>query len=176
MQHASPARSNPPSRCSASPNEAGPRRGVPSASQRGQTLVEFALTSMVVVVMLFAVLQTSMIVVQQYGASQVGRQTARWLAVNMDTIDSAVVTQARTYATDLPFLGTTGMTGVTVSPSCTALSGGKCSGRSSGDAITVTITTSLTPVMFLPSSYGIAPYKINFPTSLPAIAYTVLLE
>src|SRR6266536_3264152 len=134
--------------------------------QLGQTLLEFALITTLVVVMLFATLQVSLIVVQQYGASQVARQTARWLAVRIDTIDSAVVTQARTYATDLPGLTTTGMTGITVSPSCAALSGGKCTGRSSGDSITVTITTSLTPVMFLPTSYGVAPHRISFPTSL----------
>jgi Flp pilus assembly protein TadG len=147
-----------------------------AAGRPGQTMVEFALTSIVVVVMLFALLQISIIVVQQYGASQVARQTARWLAVRLDTIDADVVTQARTYATDLPGLGSTGMTSITVSPSCAALSGGKCTGRSSGDAVTITVTTSLTPVLFLPSSYGVAPYKINFPTAMPAIAYTVLLE
>jgi hypothetical protein len=147
-----------------------------AAFQRGQTLVEFALTTTIVVVMMFATLQVSMIVVQQYGVSQVARQTARWLAVRIDTTDAQVLTQARTYATDLPGLDLSSSTAVTVSPSCTSLSGGKCVGRSSGDAVTVAVTTPLTPVLFLPSTYGIAPYQIRFPTSLPAISYTVLLE
>ena len=176
MQQATSAGTHTRSHCPAASGEPGRGQSMPSASQRSQTIVEFALTSIVVVVMLFALLQISLIVVQQYGASQVARQTARWLAVRMDTIDSDVVTQARSYATDLPGLGTTGMTGVTISPTCTSLSGGKCTGRASGDAVTVTVTTSLTPVLFLPSSYGVAPYKINFPTATPAIAYTVLLE
>jgi hypothetical protein len=176
MQQASPARAHTPSPISTPPGavEHGARRV--AACQPGQTMVEFALTTTIVIAMLFATLQMSMIIVQQYGASQVARQTARWLAVRIDTIDSDVVAQARVYATDLPGLGLTGLTGIAVSPTCTALSGGKCVGRSSGDAITVTITTSLTPIMFLPTTYGISPFQIRFPTSLPAIAYTVLLE
>src|ERR1700748_1140653 len=106
MQQATSADSHAPMRCSAEPGTSGPGRRVRAARRPGQTMVEFALTSIVVVVMLFALLQISIIVVQQYGASQVARQTARWLAVRMDTIDSDVVTQARTYATDLPGLGT----------------------------------------------------------------------
>src|SRR3954462_8160813 len=116
MQQATDVHTRANSRGSVAPAEPGQGHRVLSASRRGQTLVEFALTSIIVVVMLFAVLQISLIVVQQYGASQVARQTSRWLAVRMDTIDSAVVTQARTYATDLPGLDTTGLTGITVSP------------------------------------------------------------
>jgi hypothetical protein len=176
MQHAATVRAHAPSPASTLKGE--PECGclVLSAAQRGQTLLEFAVTTTIVVVLLFSVLQLSLIVVQQYGASQVARQTARWLAVRIDTIDADAVAQARTYATDLPGLGATGMTGVTISPSCTTLSGGKCSGRSSGDAVTVTVTTSLAPVMFLPTTYGWAPYQLRFPASLPAISYTVLLE
>ena len=176
MHHASPARAHPPLPASTLRSKVGHGGHGMSACQGGQTMVEFAITTIIVVVMMFATLQVSLIVVQQYGASQVARQTARWLAVRLDTIDSDVVTQARTYATDLPGLGATGLTGITVAPSCTALSGGKCAGRASGDAVTVTVTTSLTPVMFLPTTFGVAPYQIRFPTSLPAISYTVLLE
>jgi hypothetical protein len=144
--------------------------------QRGQGAVEFALTTTIAIAMLLAGLRISLILVQRYGASQVARETARWLAVRIDTTDSAVVTQARTFATGLPGLDTTGMPTVTVSPSCATLTAGRCAGRTKGDAISVTVTTSLTPIMFLPTTFGIAPYQISFPSSLPAITYTVLLE
>jgi hypothetical protein len=126
--------------------------------------------------MMMATLQVSLIMVQRYGAAQVARETARWLAVRIDTTDASVLAQARVFATGLPGLDTTGMPSVTVSPSCPSLSGGQCTGRNQGDAVTVTVNTSLTPIMFLPTSYGIAPFRITFPASMPAISYTVLLE
>ncbi|HZO28537.1 MAG TPA: hypothetical protein VFH48_21395 [Chloroflexota bacterium] len=43
-------------------------------------------------------------------------------------------------------------------------------------AITVTVNTSLAAVMFLPTSFGIAPFTFTLPSSMPPIAYTVLLE
>ena len=45
-----------------------------------------------------------------------------------------------------------------------------------GDQVKVTVTTSLTAVMFLPMTFGIAPFKFTLPGTMPPIAYTVLLE
>jgi hypothetical protein len=142
----------------------------------GQTLAESAITSAMVVMVLLVTLQLSLVAAQAYSAQQVAQSTARWLAVRIDTIDSAVVTQANTYATGLPGMGSGGLASVAVSPTCTALTAGKCAGRESGDAITVTVTTSLSAVMFLPTSFGVAPFRFTLPSTMPAIAYTVLLE
>lgn len=176
MPHAVTAPETPPMSPPAPDRSAARDRRLVSARQRGQTLLEFALTSTIAIAMMLATLQVALIVVQRYGASQVARETARWLAVRIDTTDSAVVTQARTFAAGLPGLDVNGMPSVTVSPSCTALVAGKCPGRSQGDAVSVTVNTSLTPIMFLPTTYGLPPYQIRFPTSMPAITYTVLLE
>ena len=176
MLYATPARQSPRSTASAEYQTAALHRGTMTAHQRGQGAVEFALTTTIAIAMLLAGLQISLILVQRYGAAQVARETARWLAVRIDTTDAAVVTQARTFATGLPGLDTTGMPTVTVSPSCPSLTGGRCTGRVQGDAISVTVATSLTPIMFLPTTLGVSPYQISFPTSLPAITYTVLLE
>ena len=63
-----------------------------------------------------------------------------------------------------------------MSPSCTALTAGKCASRSSGDAVTVTVVANLSRVMFLPTTYGIAPLQFRLPATMPPVAYTVLLE
>jgi len=133
---------------------------------------------MLSVTTILAVLQLSLVAAQAFSASHVARTTARWLAVRIDTIDSAVVTQATANAVGLPGLSGGGMASVTVNPSCAALTGtpGKCAGRSSGDAIRVTVTTSLAAVMFLPTSFGIAPMVFTLPSTMPPIAFTVLIE
>jgi hypothetical protein len=133
---------------------------------------------MLSVVTIIVVLQLSLVIAQLMGTAHVARQTSRWLAVRVDTIDSAVVTQANTFATNLPGVGAGGIASVTVSPSCTALTGtpGKCASRTSGDAVTVTVTANLARVMFLPTTYGIAPLQFRLPATMPPIAYTVLLE
>jgi hypothetical protein len=151
---------------------AGPAR----ARRSGQAVVEAAITTMLSVVTIIVILQLSLVVAQVMGAAHVARQTSRWLAVRVDTIDSLVVAQANTFATNLPGVGAGGITSVTVNPSCVALTAGKCASRSSGDAVTVTLTANLAQVMFLPTTYGIAPLQFRLPATMPPIAYTVLLE
>lgn len=150
--------------------------GLAARKQGGQSLLEFSVSTSVSIVMVMVAIQLALIVVQQFTASYVARSTARWLAVRIDTIDADVATQAATFAVGLPGLTGGGIQAVTVTPSCASLTSGKCAGRSSGDAITVQLTTNISRVMFLPTSYGIAPYKMNLPTSVPALAFTVMLE
>jgi hypothetical protein len=150
--------------------------GAPHARRSGQATVEAALTVMLSISTILVVLQLSLVAAQAFSASYVARTTARWLAVRIDTIDSAVVTQATTSAAGLPGLSSGGMASVTVNPSCAALVSGKCPGRDSGDAVTVSVTTSLATVMFLPTSFGIAPMVFTLPSTMPPIAFTVLLE
>lgn len=146
------------------------------ARRSGQAAVEAAITTMMSVVTIIVVLQLSLVVAQVIGASHVSRETSRWLAVRVDTIDSDVVTQANAYANNLPGISNGGISSVTISPSCTALVSGKCASRSSGDAVTVSVVANLSRVMFLPTSYGIAPLQFTLPATMPPIAYTVLLE
>lgn len=160
----------------------GPRhvvsRGV-RARQPGQTLAEAALTAMISIMTVLATLQISLVIAQAFSAMYVAQTTARWLAVRIDTIDDDVKNQAITFSSGLPGMGNGGLTtsGVTIIPSCTALDGtGKCASRDSGDAVAVSITTSLTPVMFLPTSFGTGNFIFRLPTTMPTIRYTVLLE
>lgn len=148
------------------------------ARRPAQTVAEAALTAMISIMTILATLQLALVIAQAFSAMYVAQTTARWLAVRIDTIDSTVQSQAVTYSTGLPGMGSSGLTtsGVTVSPSCTALSGGKCTNRDSGDAITVSVTTNLSAVMFLPSAYGPSNFQFQLPTTMPTISYTVLLE
>jgi hypothetical protein len=153
-------------------------RGV-RARQPGQSLAEAALTAMISIMTVLATLQISLVIAQAFSAMYVAQTTARWLAVRIDTIDTDVKNQAITYSTGLPGMSGGGLStsGVTVSPSCVALDGtGKCASRDSGDAVTVSVTTSLTPVMFLPTSFGTGNFIFRLPTTMPTISYTVLLE
>lgn len=160
------------------------RAGVPSASVRGalrarqpgQAALEAALTSAIAIMTILTTLQLSLVAAQAFSAAHVARSTARWLAVRMDTTDAAVEAQANTIAANLPGMSGGGLASVTVSPSCTVLVSGICTGREMGNPITVTVNTSLTSVMFLPSSFGIAPFRFTLPTSMPPITYTVLME
>jgi len=142
-------------------------------------VVEASLTAMISVMTLLATLQLSLVIAQAFSAMYVAQTTARWLAVRIDTIDTDVKNQAITYSTGLPGMSGGGLTtsDVTITASCTALDGtGKCASRDSGDAITVSVTTHLSAVMFLPTTLGVSPFQFRLPTTMPAIAYTVLLE
>jgi hypothetical protein len=149
------------------------------AKRPGQSLVEAALTAMVSIMTIMAVLQMSLIIAQAFSAMYVAQTTARWLAVRIDTTDTTVKNQAITFATGLPGMGNGGLRtqDVTILPSCTALDGtGKCASRDSGDAVKVSVTAQTTAVMFLPTTFGTGNLVFRLPTSLPTISYTVLLE
>lgn len=148
------------------------------ARQPGQSLAEAALTAMISIMTVLATLQISLVIAQAFSAMYVAQTTARWLAVRIDTIDTDVKNQAITFASGLPGMSNGGLTtsGVTISPACAALSGGKCTARETGDAVTVTVTATLTPVMFLPTTFGTGDFVFRLPTTMPAIAYTTLLE
>ncbi|MGE3269328.1 MAG: hypothetical protein AB7P40_11310 [Chloroflexota bacterium] len=150
--------------------------GIRTGRQSGQAVVEAALTTLISVITVVVVLQLSLVVAQLFGTAHVARETSRWLAVRIDTIDSAVVAQANTYAANLPGVGSGGISSVTVTPSCVSLTSGKCASRDTGDAVTVSVRANLARVMFLPMTYGIPPLQFRLPSTMPAIAYTVLLE
>lgn len=154
------------------------------ARRPGQAAVESALTAAISIMTILTVLQLSLVAAQAFSAAHVARATARWLAVRMDTIDSAVLTQAQTIGAGLPGMSGGGLSSVAVTPTCTALTppppatGGICTGREQGMAIKVTVNTNVNSVMFLPTSFGIAPFRFTLPASTQTMsfAYTVLLE
>jgi hypothetical protein len=158
--------------------------GVLRARRPGQAAVETALTAAISIMTILSVLQLSMVAAQAFSAAHVARSTARWLAVRMDTTDSGVTTQAQTLGAGLPGMSGGGLASVSVTPSCANLTppppatGGICTGREQGTAIKVTVNTNVGAVMFLPTSFGIAPFRFSLPASTQTMSfgYTVLLE
>jgi hypothetical protein len=143
----------------------------------GVAIVEYAITSGMWLVLIAGGLQISLIGAQYFSLQQITRDTARWVAINSNTLDSAVATRVTTTAsTGLPGAGPSGVSSVAVSPSCTVLTGGKCSGRTTGTPISVTVTPNLARVMFLPTSFGLGPVKVQLPTSLGTIRMTATVE
>jgi Flp pilus assembly protein TadG len=145
--------------------------------ERGVTTVEFALIMPVFFTILMVGLQISMILVQYYSITHVARATARWSGINPDNTDSTIVSYAQTTASNnLPLVGSTGISGVTVSPSCTTLVSGVCSNRPSGEPITVTVTPNVSRAIFLPTTFRLPGIQVAIPTTMPAYRVTVLIE
>jgi hypothetical protein len=147
-----------------------------TARQPGQSIVEASMTAMMMVMVLLVVVQFSLVIAQAFSAMYVAQSTARWLAVRIDTIDQDLTNRGESVGNSLPGLRGGGLVSTAATPNCPELVSGKCSGRNSGDPITVTVSTSLTPVMFLPTTFGVPPLQFRLPTSMPAISYTVMLE
>jgi hypothetical protein len=152
------------------------------ARRPGQAAVEAGLTALISIMTILVTLQLSLVIAQAFSAMYVAQTTARWLAVRIDTIDTDVKNQAVTFAAGLPGMSGGGLTtsGVTVAASCAALDGtGKCASRDSGDAVTVSVTTNLSAVVFLGAAggtFGVPPFQFQLPATMPTISYTVLLE
>jgi Flp pilus assembly protein TadG len=142
--------------------------------EEGVGLVEFALVFPIFISVLLVSMQFALIMMQGYSARHVVRENARWLAINPDTTDSALLTRVR--ANVMPVMDPNGVISVTTTPACAALSSGRCSGRAPGDVITVSLVYDTTQAIFLPTSFGFDGLRATFPTRLPAYAVSVLVE
>ncbi len=176
MRQASPARSAPSGAASRLPRWLRAPFGLVTARQSGQSLVEAAMTTMLTVLTLLAVVQLSLVAAQALSAMYVAQRAARWMAVNIDATDLELTNRGVDVGGTLPGLRGGGLVSTAAAPNCPSRVAGKCPGRNSGDAITVTVTTTLTSVMFLPTTLGAPPLQFRLPTSMPAISYTVMLE
>jgi Flp pilus assembly pilin Flp len=119
----------------------------------GAELTEFALVLPVFLLVILASMQIAFIGVVHYEVKYLARETARWLAVNPDTIDGT--TLANVKAQVLPGMSSSGVTSssLSVSPPCSALDyGGHCANRPSGAEITVSLTYDASSDYFLPPS------------------------
>lgn len=135
-------------------------------------MVEFALCAPLWLLWLIASIQVALVVMQYYSLMNVTRDTARWVAINQDTLDGAVLAHAQAN----PFTLTPSRIATTVTPSCTALVGGLCTGRSSGGTIKVTATYDVANWIFIPSQYQLGIFQASIPTTLPAYAVSVTIE
>jgi hypothetical protein len=142
--------------------------------ERGVALVEFALAAPIFIFLLLASFQLALIGMQSYSTRHVTRETARWLAINPDTTDSAVLARARALA--MPGMRSNGFIRVTPTPACPALTSGRCAGRSPGDVVTVEIVYDVTESVFMPTNFGFGTMRVTFPTRLQPYRVSVLVE
>jgi len=120
-----------------------------TGSERGQALIEMAFAGPIFLVLLLGSLQLGMVVMHTYNVRQVTRETARWLAIHPDTIDTAVT--ARAVALRMPVMRPEAFARVTALPACPSLAGGRCpTGRAPGDVVTVELEYDLADALFLP--------------------------
>lgn len=146
----------------------------PFTPRPATSMAEYAGSIAVFLFLLVGGLQISLLVVQYLSVQHVARDTARWLAIQPDNLDSAVVTHAQ--AINLPGAGAAGITSVTASPPCTVLVGGVCTGRPSGQPVTVTVVPNPASVTFVPTTFRIGTITWNVPVSLPAVSISMNVE
>lgn len=137
-------------------------------------MVEFAMALPVFFMLLFVSLQLALIGVQYYSTIHVARDTTRWAAIHPDTVDSGIVAHA--LAIDLPGVGASGISSVTVSPSCTQLVSGHCSNRTPGEPISVTVSPNLSTVLFIPTTFTLGGLQAALPSSLPPYRVAMVVE
>jgi hypothetical protein len=120
-----------------------------------------------------ASIQLALVVTQYYSLMNVTRDTARWLAIRPDTVDSAVMTRAQANALTLT---PSRITSLAVNPSCTSLNGGLCANHTSGSIVTVTTTYDMSNLLFLPHQFQMGSLQVAVPTTLPPYAVSVMIE
>jgi len=148
----------------------------------GQSLVELALVLPLLLFFGLACIQFALIFTVYINVINVTRDAARWVAVHPQVLDGDKNTSGTTIYTvfqRLPPGLTASRLTIAISPTCTAISAGKCStsaARNAGDNITVTSTYDLTDVLFLPATIGWGSWRIGIPQTLPSYSMTLQVE
>jgi Flp pilus assembly protein TadG len=145
-----------------------PRRG-----QEGQSLVELALYLPIMVAFIFTCFQLAIIFYDYLSVMNAARDIGRWLVVHPHTLDSAAIAAIRGR---LPTNLDSGSLNIAVSPTCTALTAGKCPSRAVDARLAVTFTYDVRSHLFLPTTYGIGALQVTFPTTLPAYTLYMVVE
>ena len=96
------------------------------------------------------------------------RDIGRYLAVHPDNTDSTVTTYVQT---NLPSLLQSANVTVTLTPSCTSLSNGYCSGRPSGSSQKLRLTYDATANIFLPTNFRLGFFQASVPSASTLIVY-----
>jgi Flp pilus assembly protein TadG len=163
----------------------GRRRG-------GQALVEFAFAMPMFMLLVFAVIQLSILMVAYYSETRMARETARWLAVNSSATDDQVA--AHVQSTMLPGMvgGTAGSNAgdttnaiyavgrMTVqftscgtnpsAPPCTSVN------RAPGATLYVQMSYDVANLLFLPADFRFGSLQTRIPTALPPYRVSVMVE
>ena len=143
------------------------------SGERGQSLVELALYLPLMAIFVFSCFQLAIIFYDYLSVINAARDIGRWLVVHPHTLDSTATSAIRAR---LPSnLDPASMT-VTVSPTCTALTAGKCPNRPQDAQLAVTFNYDVRSHLFVPQQFGVGALRVSFPTALPAYTLYMVVE
>jgi Flp pilus assembly protein TadG len=145
----------------------------PRGARRGQALVEMALLIPLMIILLLGCLQFGLLFQAYLSTMNATRDAARWLVVNPHQTDTTATT---TLLARLPSnLQSAHMT-IGITPTCAVLTASKCSGRTTGTTLTVTMTYDAAQMLFVPNPLHFLGYSVAMPTSLPAYSISMGIE
>lgn len=124
-------------------------------------MVEFALLLPVILLFAFVTIQLGLVANMYIASQQLTRETARYVSVHPTYTD----TQIQSYIQRI--------TPATIGYSNLAYTVAPAYGsRTSGTALTVTMTVTITRKIFLPRSF----FGVNMPTTLPSVTAVMIAE
>jgi Flp pilus assembly protein TadG len=142
-------------------------------SKRGQSVVELALVIPLWTIFAFACFQFAILFLTHISVMKSARDAGRWLAVHPHTLDADTVTGAQSR---LPPNIRAANLGIAISPTCTALTAGRCPNRNPGQQIAMTLTYNYSSLIFLPTTFGVRDVVVRIPTTMPAYTTCVAAE
>lgn len=149
-------------------------RRAPAGDDRGQTLVEFALIVPFFFFTVLVAIQFALYMGEYYNVMQVARETARWVSINPNTTDSAILTYARTQTR--PGMISNNIT-LTATPACASLdSFGRCTNRTTNTPLYLDVSYDVSHVIFLPTTFKLGRLTAAIPTNMPAYRVAVPTE
>ena len=101
------------------------------------------------------------------------RDAARWTSVHPHALDSTTVAQVNAR---LPTNLNSARLTIAITPACTTLVSGKCSARTPGAQLEVTLTYDVTDILFLPATINLPGFSASIPRTLPAYSMFVQVE
>jgi len=165
--------------------------------QDGQALTEFAFALPIFMLLVFVTIQLSLLFVAYYSETRMARETARWLAINESSLDTAVAQHV--YDTMLPGLargaytvdassnntdayyhvGRMNMKFTACNPKFTTPTpASPClnTNRTSGQTLYVELTYDVSNLIFLPTNFRFGWLSAKIPTNLPPYKVSVMVE
>ncbi len=133
----------------------------PEPQRAGQATVEFALLTPIILIFVLVTIQLGLVLNMYIGAQQLTRETARYTAVHPSYTDAAIhsYVQRITPAT----IGYSNLT-YTIQPAYAS--------RTSGTALTVTLSVNVANKIFLPDTF----FGLTMPTTLPSLRAVMIAE
>jgi hypothetical protein len=143
--------------------------------QRAQSVVELAIFMPLILVFGLACIQFAIVFIAYINVLNVTRDAARWVAIHPHVIDGTNSTGTiGTVKGRLPAGLTASNLTLSFTPSCAALSSGKCNGRDPGVDIAATSSYAITSHLFLPTTFGWGNWQVAMPSG--PLTYTIHMQ